>query len=725
MENLKYFYEFKGLDEILNRVEILCKETVTPVEITGTDSPFILEYPKVEKLEAVQSSGVKLKLISERIFQFIDLHTDDMQGYMVKFYRDNKLYWIGYLDSELYEEDLSNFPPYPVSFSGSDFNILERLKFLDGSDNKFTDINTLLTQLKRCFNKLELPFQKLYIGCSTVAEDVALSVSETVLHKLYIQSSNFYDEDGEPMSCREVIESILEPFGLMMIQREANVYIYDYNTIKAGGVMKCYNFSTLSYIGDTAVNTVLGNLHTIGFASSDSTLGFEEMINNVKITSSPYIEASLYENSIKEDTLLGDPVSSEEKEYKKEVYTQCKDIECLNGADFIKYIKNDSDVTLIGGRLNYKYNPAQILPKFRIKTKEYILGTDKEYYLNVKAQIQVLTKTNPFDTSEISKVADSSRGIRLCCNLYLTDMTGKPIHYFDGNGLWNHCNKDGSFPQGKFSLFFCSSTLDETKLSPDNQTLDRWLTNSDQVITLFNDYMPLVGHLEKNYGKGVNLDVRSSGWPILVPDWGDFPLSDITFLNGIPVLEITNKCMIDNPIMFPTREPYPEGNVKAILINDFSLSIMDSNKDRISSTDCEFKSYVNKKVATDFKEKDLKVVSCNEEKVPVGKGNILVLCDGQYNGQLKFTRAGQTDILERLLMCSIHSNFTTKNRVISVDIKMTENPALRYVTYDGIIDSDGMIVKGCSMDFDRAMTRITAADFSADTVKLSNLPYDE
>lgn len=103
-----------------------------------------------------------------------------------------------------------------------------------------------------------LPFQKLYIGCSTIPVGVTKFISESALHVLYIQSANFYDEDGEPMSCREVVESILEPFGLMMVQRDASVYIYDLNTVKSGGVMKCYNFDTLSYIGDTAVNVFFG-----------------------------------------------------------------------------------------------------------------------------------------------------------------------------------------------------------------------------------------------------------------------------------------------------------------------------------------------------------------------------------------------------------------------------------------------------------------------------------
>lgn len=709
--NVKYYYEFEGTDKVLNRVEMLCDGSVTREEIKGGASPFILEYPEVKKLEPVQSSGAKLNLISERVFRFLDLHTDDMQGYLIKFYRTGVLYWIGYLDSELYVEDLSATPPYPVEFSAADFNILERLKFQDENEKRYTDITTLLTQIKRCFDRLNLPFLRLYIGCSTVVEDVAISASETALHKLYIQSSNFYDEDGEPMSCREVIESILEPFGLVMVQRDACVYIYDYNTIKAGGVMKCYDFGTLNYQGDVAVPVVLGDLSEIGFASTDATLGFEEMINNTVISCSPYMSNPLFEGSIKKESVSNLSGTVEKTGYTEEIYTTCEKMEPVNGTDFIRFLKNESESDIVGVRLSYGHTPTAIVPKLKIVTNEYLLGTNKSYYLNIKANIYLNTRKNPFDNEEETKALDSSRAIRLYCNLYLVDTTGKPIMYCWNSvtPLWYLCEKDGSFPQGRFILFFANNTRDEHGL-PDIHTLDKWITNSNQMWTEQGEMgYRFDGISELNYAKGVNVSLQSVVYPV----------------NGIPVFEITNKCMINNPALMYKVEPFPKEQINNILANNVSITLLDSDKKNVTNRDCEFKSYINKKVATDFETKELKVTSCNEEEIPAGKGCILALKDNLYTLQLKYTRGGQTDVLERLLMCTIHSNFTTKNRNISVDIKMTENPAMRYVTYNGILPSKGMLVKGCSMDFDTSVTRITAADFSEDTVKLSSLPYNE
>ena len=79
--NVKYYYEFKGFDNILNRVEILTKDTVKVEEIKATDVPFVLQYGDVKKLTPLQGSGATLSLISTTIFQFENLHTDNMQAF--------------------------------------------------------------------------------------------------------------------------------------------------------------------------------------------------------------------------------------------------------------------------------------------------------------------------------------------------------------------------------------------------------------------------------------------------------------------------------------------------------------------------------------------------------------------------------------------------------------------------------------------------------------------
>lgn len=716
--NIKYWFEFKGLDEILNRVEILTSASVVPEEIQGGAEPFSLKYLTARKLDPVQGSQATLRLISRRIFEFTGLHTDDMQEYVIRFYRAGRLYWLGYLDSELYSENLTDYPPYPVEFAGADFNIMKRLKYRDAAGNRYTDIVPLITHLKRCFDLLGLPFDKLYIGCTTVVNDVPVVAGETALHVLYMMSSNFYDEDKEPMTCREVVESILQPFGLMMVQKGGSVFIYDYNTVKLGRPLKRYNFGSFAYEAEEAVNFNFGDISDLHTVSTDSSFGFEEMINNVQIRSSIYANNSFFNKSINEESLAEDFATIEKDGYKEDTYESDKNIEKTGNENFIIYRKDESNQTLVGAKLPYRHSPEIIRPVFRIITDEFLIASKPLYYLNVKVQAYINTRINPFDSDEKSKAEIRSRAIRLYCNLYLVDTAGKPVMYYmnGGIGAWGMCGKDGSFPQGQFCLLFCNSGRDEHGVPP-MDTLDKWLTNSDQILTYFGlQGFKWDANAELNHGQGVNIPLRAPAIEAGKPTTSG--------VYGSPIFEITNKCLIDDPALMNKVDPFPEENVTNILLNNFSLSVKNGSKKDVPTDDYLFKSYVNKKVATDYKDLTLKCISANEEQAPIGRANILKKVDNHYELQLSFTRESQTDILERLLMCTIHSNYTQKNISISATVKMSENPALTYCTYKNVIQSDGMYIEGAQLDFYNATTTISAVEFSADDARISDIPYD-
>lgn len=703
--NIKYFHEFKGIDEISNRFEILCNSSTTPELIEATNEPFSIEYLEVKKLEPVQGSQATLKLISERNFQFLDLHTDDMQKYLIKFYRSGQLYWIGYLDSELYNENLTDYAPYAVEFSGADFNILERLKFRNESEKPYTDIASFITQLKRCFDRLGLPFQKIYIGCSTALEGISFSASETALHKLYIQSANFYDEDKEPMSCREVVESILQPLGLMMVQRDASVYIYDLNTIKAGGAMKCYNFDTLSYIGDTAVNVQLGDIGEIGTISTDASLGFEEMINNTTITS------SLYADNLKESTELDIKELSDQIEISRPpinsyFYNKSTQIESMNGGIFAVYRGGmsgpyDEGETELGCYAKYEPNPATIMPLFRLKSSKYITKVEPKvegryeiypYIINLSMSAYASSTSQPIMIKGEENI-ENSEVLKLYCNLYITNDQGQITAYyttFSGDTYGWVPVSNGVMKQGAFVLWF-------SKEKSEGSMLDNWVINSN-VSTPGRDQAPIPFSSEVE--KGI----------LIKPD-----------VSGKLIFEITNKSQIYNP---SSGDEVAANKISMLLFDKIDFDIKDQEGKSPSADDYEFKSYINKKVSADYDEVTLKCISANEDRLPVGKGNILKKVGDHYELQLSYTRSGQTNILERLLMCTIHSNFTTKNKVISVDIKMTDNPALRYITYDNVLQSNGMYVTGATLDFHNAKTTIKAVEFSADVDKLSDIPYE-
>lgn len=705
--DIRYYHDFVGDDNVLNRFELLT-QNAEAIQVEASPQPFVLEYVEAKKLEPVRGSQATIELICNKIFQFVDLHTDDMQKYLVKFYRSDSLYWLGWLDAELYNEQLSDVPPYKVSFTASDFNILERLKYLDNSEKQFSDIVPLITHLKRCFDKLALPFNKLYIGCSTSANDITVTSAETALHVLHVMSSNFYDEDNEPMTCREVVESILQPFGLMMVQKGANVYIYDYNTVKLGLPMKRYDFSTFNYEADETVNFNLGNLADIGFMSTDSSYGFEEMANNVTITSSLYAGDTQLDVDINEDSVSDFYIPEEPHVTNVDFYKSAKNVERLNsnGKYVIYYERNLASYigekeSIAGCYMDYIPNNTSFAGiQYRIRYPNYIYKIEipegrrkSPYYINLKVSAYPSTVSHPL-LQDAKEVANSGV-LKAFCNLYYMDGNGTIIAYYNNSGEntygWIPV-PDSNVPVGKCILWF---STDDT----DNSILDTWTTNANKVRPM-----------DQPTDHALALDASLVGKGLFV----------MPEISGYLVFELTDKNLILNPV---SGEEVESDSIKMILFNDISLEIVDTEGKSPSTDDYEFKSYVNKKVASDFDDVTLKCISANEEKAPIGKANILKKIDNHYELQLSYTRNGQTEILERLLMRTIHSNYTTKNEKISVEVKMTENPALNFVSYEPIL-SDKYLVTGCTLDFHSGKTTLSAVGYSADVANLSSIPYD-
>ena len=693
--NRVYYNEFKGLDGILNRVEILSEVSGIDEYVKTGKSPFVLRYADVMKLDPVHTAQATIHLISQYDFQFISLHTDDMQGYRVDFYRGGILFWTGWLDSELYNEVLSKSSPYEVEFSASDFNITERLKYINDSDAKYSDIVPVMTHIKRCLDKLKLPFGKIYIGCTTTIGGISLNSSETALHKSYVTSSNFYDEDGKPMSCREVLDNCLRPFALMMVQKDGNVYVYDYNTIKKGLPMKRFDFSSMTYEDEEFVDFYYGNALDIGIMSSDGDYGFEEMFNNVTITSSLYAaKDGVFSYDVEEDNLADLISTSDNAGYVLKKYGSCPP---WKEGRFLRYEnkRNTGADALIGAEMIYTGDSSAINQWSFDGKNVFIIGnTDAKNYLRIKAQAYVNTRDDPFDTDIVED--DERTGVMgIYGDLVLYDSMGTPVMYYDNSYRFDEGWKDmtgSDVPLGKFILTYVS--LSETASASTSRIANQWLTNGQNM----------------SLGESLSSSRDQTGNRLIAP-----PVS------GYLVMRM-RYCVIKR-LVLDKEEIFPADRVKNILIDHVSMNFENDKGDSLNTDDYEFKSYINKKVASDFEEITLKCISANEDNVPTSKASILKKDGNNYKFQLSFTRSNQTDILERLLMCTVHSNFSQKNERFSVDVKLIGNPALSYLRYSPVLSGE-YLVTGCDLDFRLSIAKLSAVGYSDDTAKLSDIPYD-
>lgn len=185
-------------------------------------------------------------------------------------YRDDVLYWSGTLDTEAYEEPFSYENEYEVKLTFSDFSLLDRMNFsLRGTRSISVLIDNFIAETKINNRGIE---RYISTTCS--------SVSGEMLDNVGISCENFYDEEGVPLTMREVLDEILRPFALRLIQCEGKLFIYDLNAVQA-------EFKP----------------EQIRWESDDAVLGVDKTYKNVTLTFSPYPQKKLYSTTLTEKML--------------------------------------------------------------------------------------------------------------------------------------------------------------------------------------------------------------------------------------------------------------------------------------------------------------------------------------------------------------------------------------------------------------------------------------
>ena len=256
--------EFVSVAGIIWRVEIL-QEADADFEVIGSlafpaDEPLVIEWGNKSKEEVICSSVATLKIISPGDRTYEDLYSIEVGRVRLDVYRNNALYWSGCIDTEFYEEPYEMLNGYEVSLTFSDFGVLDRLKY------DLADMRTLYEIVNYCAGRCGINCGG--IDDSLISTQLTASSGALSLKSLQVRSDNFYDEDGEASTLAEVIEGILQPLALRMIQRCGKIYIYDLN-----GLYVKANVKQIIWDGDS------------------QTMGVDKVYNNAKITWSTYAQS--------------------------------------------------------------------------------------------------------------------------------------------------------------------------------------------------------------------------------------------------------------------------------------------------------------------------------------------------------------------------------------------------------------------------------------------------
>lgn len=159
--NTKYTGTLQSYYGIEYKVDILQKGySGSPITINRFTSDAIIHTVNNagdDKFEPIKTSEISLGLIAETEGQYSEFYTEtDELAYQIAIYKDNNLYFKGFVVPAIYEETF-DAPPYPIVLKAIDgLAYLKNLDFVNEDGSRITGRISLFDSLITCFDKLQL-----------------------------------------------------------------------------------------------------------------------------------------------------------------------------------------------------------------------------------------------------------------------------------------------------------------------------------------------------------------------------------------------------------------------------------------------------------------------------------------------------------------------------------------------------------------------------------------
>lgn len=607
----KYYFTFKQLGtNDVNLVEIWqdTDETLTAEEVTGALSPFITEISDLDhKFDVVIGRGCEVALLSTTDRKFLNgLYHVDAQEIMVKHYINGEINYLGYLNSEMYSEDYSSTTNYTISVTGNDgLSLASRYTFINDSEENYTGIKTEFEILMICLNKIGLPWDELRICLSTYIGEYYVDDDETVLHKTYVSCSNFYDEDDEPMTLKEVMESILQPYGAQIFILGDNIYIIDSHS-KFEGINDNFatlpNFKRYDYDTETYLGTIEIDHHKviqdIGYAGTGQSIEISGGVNKQTVAYSPYPDTDLLDESLTgedEFSIVPETWIARQDYFYKE----------LSGNSYWNLLSTDAafESSYYDGTVNGE--------SVEDGTNGYLRFVDNNSYDEVMELVSkpvITISSTPTITEEGEEITAE---IVLTFDILLTFADSKVYRYMTKGG--------GTFDV--LQIYFRANIGDYY------YSKDGWEKDSSNLIIY-----RFVNYDRETWHTGEELRIPTTGLP------GDLLLSGE--FNITPLTNVESTDGSDRTVM--------------IWMKEMSVTIENSNETSISDDDVE---YIGKLDSRFAEEGDTITLTTGTDTYSTDRAKLMQLSLGEYYSIKQWTRNGETYKLEELLLNSVCSNY--------------------------------------------------------------------
>lgn len=684
----KYYFQFT---DPVNRVHVVelwqnTGATLTAEEIKGGVVPFTVELPELNhKFQVVRGTGSTIQLFSDTDMKFYTgLKHVDPTEFMVKHYIDSALNWCGYLNSDMYSEPYDINFNYIITTTANDgFSLMDRFRFIQSDATNYVGIKSKWELLQICLNKLSLPYTDIRVKLATTFSGFSGDSDSTILHESYVNCANFYDEDNLGMTLREVVETILAPYGAFIVQSGGSIYIVDIHTLAGGGsiTFQKFNASTYAYVSTVSV-TVEKAISAVKYAGTGHRIERSGGINRQVVIYSPYPQKEIINESIvtpEEFTTVPSSFSTKDG-YKYKTLVGNSIWENSAPADFEESCKTETDEHFVYARLPMitnnivqleLKNPADYFLSIsgaKMERVTSISGKRKRYLdglaILITGDILVKTIANPYDTSTITLLEAV-------------------------NGHEKIVRHDINFIIKIGDYYY-------------NQAIDQWTTS-----VYYNNYIQTTNNNEFISNTWVSMGVNGGG---------------LFMKLGSAAAEIVFNGEFDLQIWSNTRIQKANGELlenNSILdetwIKNIAVKLVNIDGSEIQDTDTEYIGLLDPLYANAGERITLKTGTQGRFS---DRAKIMQYDGSDYSDILEWTRDSQTYKIEELLLNSLCSNHQA-NYVTLTNMNLKNAFSfINVLTDSSYLPTEKLMVKSANINFAENAVNCNLVEISQDTLDI-------
>ena len=257
--NLKYFFQYTNVVNDTFLCRIFKKQYLgNAIEINGTAT---LEKGSVKNhTDSIRGTGLAIELEASLDMTLEDLYTENEQDFIVKFYKNNKLIFNGFLKPDgVYQSFVRDY--WMLSLDCVDgLGALSNLSFVQESGFRFNGKMKASDIIYYCLKRTGI-ILPINTSINTLYDGLVGTDNLDILTKIYLNADRFFKNDsqgsgdGTLMSCEEVLKSVLDIFSACITQENGEWYIYKANEIYRLPyvLFRRYNVNNV-YIGNVTLN---------------------------------------------------------------------------------------------------------------------------------------------------------------------------------------------------------------------------------------------------------------------------------------------------------------------------------------------------------------------------------------------------------------------------------------------------------------------------------------